>query len=80
MKEILNQQDALLNAVRREGTHVTIYLVSGLPLKGIIKGFDNFTIMLDNEGRQCMVYKHAISTITPQVRVNLLAEKERGNE
>ncbi len=80
MKTQINQQDVLLNAVRRDGTQVTIYLVNGLPLRGTIKGFDNFTIIMESEGKQCMVYKHAISTITPFTKVNLFAEKESEQE
>lgn len=58
-------QDVFLNQVRKEHIPVTIYLTNGFQLRGLVKGFDSFTVILDNEGRQMLVYKHAISTITP---------------
>jgi host factor-I protein len=58
-------QDVFLNQVRKERIPVTIYLTNGFQLRGSVKGFDSFTVILDNEGRQMLVYKHAISTITP---------------
>ncbi|MGI6113601.1 MAG: RNA chaperone Hfq [Mahellales bacterium] len=58
-------QDVFLNQVRKERIPVTIHLTNGFQLKGIVKGFDNFTVILDNEGKQMLIYKHAISTITP---------------
>jgi len=71
-KPLLNLQDAFLNQVRKESLPVTIFLVNGYQLKGSVKGFDNFTIvMTDTEGRQQLVYKHAISTIQPLRAVNL---------
>lgn len=77
MKQNLNQQDVMLNTIRREGTFVTIYLVNGLPLRGVVKGFDNFTILLESEGKQHMVYKHAVSTITPQTKINIMEGQEK---
>jgi len=71
-KIILNLQDLFLNQVRKENLPVTIYLNNGYQLKGIIKGFDNFTlVMIDSEGRQQLVYKHAISSVQPVRPVNL---------
>ena len=65
-KVVLNLQDQFLNQVRKENLPVTIFLVNGYQLKGIVNGFDNFTIaMMDSEGRQQLVYKHAISTVQP---------------
>ncbi len=64
-KTQINLQDSFLNQVRKENIPVTIYLVNGFQLKGTVKGFDNFTVILEFEGKQQMVYKHAISTITP---------------
>lgn len=60
-----NLQDIFLNQVRRENVPVTVYLVNGVQLRGLVKGFDSFTVVLDNEGRQLMVYKHAVSTVSP---------------
>lgn len=65
-KQSINLQDVFLNQVRKEHIPVTIYLVSGYQLRGVVKGFDNFTVVLENEAKQQqLVYKHAISTISP---------------
>jgi host factor-I protein len=64
-KPQINLQDAFLNQVRKENVPVTIYLVNGFQLRGVVRGFDNFTVILESEGKQMMVYKHAISTISP---------------
>ena len=61
----INLQDSFLNQVRKENTQVVIYLMNGFQLRGWVKGFDNFTLIIENEGKQQMVYKHAISTIAP---------------
>ncbi|MGE5558275.1 MAG: RNA chaperone Hfq [Bacillota bacterium] len=69
-KPVLNLQDGFLNQVRKENIPVTIYLTHGYQLKGMVKGFDNFTVILEtitleNERKSELVYKHAISTIIP---------------
>ena len=61
----VNLQDLFLNNVRKQRVPVTVYLANGFQFKGSIKGFDNFTVLLDSDGRQNLVYKHAISTIVP---------------
>lgn len=61
----INLQDSFLNQVRKENVPVTIHLVNGFQIKGSVRGFDNFTVVLDVMCKQQMVYKHAISTITP---------------
>ncbi|NLC76462.1 MAG: RNA chaperone Hfq [Clostridia bacterium] len=66
-----NIQDAFLNQVRKESIPVTVYLVNGFQLKGLVRGFDNFTVVLDVEGKQQMIYKHAISTMMPHKPVTL---------
>lgn len=68
----INLQDVFLNQVRKEHIAVTIYLTNGFQLKGLVKGFDNFTVILDSDGRQQLVYKHAISTISPMKIVNFI--------
>lgn len=72
----VNLQDAFLNQVRKENIPVTLYLVNGFQLKGMVKGFDNFTVVLEVEGKQQMVYKHAISTLMPMKAVNLMLEQK----
>lgn len=71
-KPSINLQDVFLNQVRKEHLPVTIYLTNGFQLKGTVKGFDNFTVILDTDGRQQLVYKHAISTISPMKLVNFI--------
>lgn len=63
---IVNLQDAFLAQIKKEGAVVSLYLVNGFQLKGTVKGFDNFTIVLENmEGRHHLIYKHAVTTINP---------------
>ncbi|MEG6615636.1 RNA chaperone Hfq [Peptococcaceae bacterium 1198_IL3148] len=70
-KTQINLQDAFLNQVRKDSIPITMFLVNGFQLKGLVKGFDNFTVILESEGKQMMVYKHAISTISPVRPVNM---------
>jgi host factor-I protein len=58
-------QDSYLAEVKRQAVPVTVYLVNGFQLKGMVKGFDAFTIVLDYEHRLHLIYKHAISTVSP---------------
>ncbi len=76
-KANINLQDVFLNQVRKEHIAVTIYLTNGFQLKGMVKGFDNFTVVLDTDGRQQLVYKHAISTISPMKLVNFIFNDNR---
>lgn len=75
MSKSVNLQDYFLNQVRKEGISVVIYLVNGFQTKGFVKGFDNFTVVLDSEGKQNLIYKHAISTIMPARPINFNVEK-----
>jgi len=70
MKQI-NIQDQYLNQLRKDGTNVTVFLLNGFQLRGQIKGFDNFTVLFETEGKQQLVYKHAISTFAPQKNVQI---------
>jgi host factor-I protein len=65
-KSVNNLQDIFLNGARKSRIPVTVYLINGFQIKGNVKGFDSFTVVLDSDGKQMMVYKHAISTISPQ--------------
>ncbi|SDK49205.1 RNA chaperone Hfq [Natronincola ferrireducens] len=80
MKNTINLQDIFLNQVRKESIAITIYLVNGFQLKGLVKGFDNYTIVLDSEGKQQLIYKHAISTICPNNPVNFMQNPKNLNE
>lgn len=64
-KQTANLQDMFLNNARKSAILVTVYLTNGFQLKGIVKGFDNFIIMLVSDDKEMMIYKHAVSTITP---------------
>lgn len=68
----LNLQDVFLNQARRERLTITIYLTNGFQFKGVVRGFDSYTVILDCDGRQNLVYKHAISTITPSKPIAIL--------
>ena len=61
----MNLQDAILKEVRRDRVPVTLFLMNGFQLRGIITGYDSFVVVLVTEGRQQMIYKHAISTLAP---------------
>lgn len=81
IKQGRNLQDAFLNAARKEKVDVTIYLMNGVPLNGRVASFDSFTVLLEVDRRMNMVYKHAISTITPSRPINFKEESENlGNE
>jgi host factor-I protein len=73
----LNLQDIFLNQVRKDNTLVTIFLTNGFQFKGAVKGFDNFTVILEIDGKQNLVYKHAISTIIPSKTVNMMEAQEK---
>lgn len=73
MNKQLNLQDVFLNQVRKDKVPLTVYLTNGYQQKGIIKGFDNFIVILESEGKLQMVYKHAISTIIPSREIALMS-------
>ena len=75
-KVINNFQDVFLNGARKTKISVTIHLVNGFQLKGIVKGFDNYVIVLDTEDKQMLVYKHEITTITPGKPVLILEDEK----
>lgn len=77
---MLNLQDLFLNQLRKDRTVVTVYLTNGFQLRGCVRGFDSFTIILENEGRQNLIYKNAISTITPTRPVRLLDAADSAEE
>lgn len=75
MSKPINLQDLFLNQVRKDKTIVVVYLTNGFQLKGYVKGFDNFIVILETEGKQQMIYKHAISTVIPSREVSLAIEE-----
>ena len=66
-----NLQELFLLRARRDKVPVTMFLMNGFQMRGIITGFDQFVIMLQSDGRQQMIYKHAVSTMTPAMPVHL---------
>lgn len=65
MQKTPNYQDQFLAAARREKCPVTVFLMNGFQMKGYIRGFDSFVVLVESEGKQQMIFKHAISTIVP---------------
>lgn len=65
MTEATNLQDAILKEVKRDSVPITLFLMNGFQLRGVITGFDSFVVVLVTEGKQQMIYKHAISTLAP---------------
>lgn len=81
MKGPVNLQDTFLNQARKENMPATVFLVNGYQIKGIVRSFDNFTLLLEVDGKQQLVYKHAVSTIIPMRNINLQAsagDREEG--
>ena len=65
MSEAMNLQEAILKECRKDHVPVTLFLMNGFQLRGIITGYDNFVVVLVTDGKQQMIYKHAISTLAP---------------
>ncbi|MCU0317011.1 MAG: RNA chaperone Hfq [Fimbriimonadaceae bacterium] len=71
MGKSINLQDMFLNQVRKEGIGVTIYLMGGVQLRGQVRGFDAFTVLLDSPGKPTqLVYKHAITSVVPSRQIS----------
>ena len=75
-----NLQDVFLNHVRKDKVAVTIFLVNGVKLQGVVTWFDNFCVLLKREGQVQLVYKHAISTVMPAQAISLWNGEENGEE
>ena len=76
MQKTQNLQDLFLNQARRDRQLVTVFLMNGFQMRGVIRAFDGFTIVLDSDGKQQLIYKHAVSTIIPPKPVELCPEEE----
>ena len=74
MEKAENLQDKFLNQARKDRTPLTVFLMNGFQMRGTLIGFDSFVILLQSEGRQQMIYKHAVSTISPSASVRLTQE------
>mgnify|MGYP000543232690 CR=1 FL=1 len=77
MSDAINLQEAILKEVRRDKVPVTLFLMNGFQLRGIITGYDSFVVVLVSDGKQQMIYKHAISTIVPVSPMDLRAADEQ---
>ncbi len=75
--EIQSLQDAFLNGVRKDKNPVTVFLVNGVKLQGVITWFDNFSMLLRRDGTSQLVYKHAISTIMPTNPLTFFEDEEQ---
>ena len=73
-----NYQDQFLNQTRKSRTLVTVFLMNGFQMRGVITGFDSFVVVLESDGRQQMLYKHAISTIVPASSIDLKSAEDNG--
>ena len=71
MQKTQNLQDIFLNQLRKDRSSVTMFLMNGFQLHGVIKGSDGFTVVLDSDGKQQLIYKHAISTVVPPRPIEL---------
>lgn len=80
MKKTTNLQDTFLTKARRQNVPLTVFLVNGFQMRGFARGFDPFTVVLESEGRQQLIYKHAISTIAPAQAVDLREAEEEPEE
>lgn len=78
-KPAMNLQDSFLNHVRKENLGVIIYLVNGFQIRGLVRGFDNFTVIIENEGKQQLVYKHAIPQFPRRPTSPLCSRKNVSN-
>ena len=76
-KQVNNLQDVFLNSARKNKTEITVFLVNGVPIKGRVVSFDNFTILLEVDKKQNLIYKHAISTIVPARAISILDASEK---
>ena len=76
MSKSPNLQDVFLASVRRTETLVTLFLMNGFQMRGVITGFDSFTVVLTADGKQNLIYKHAISTVSPAREVDLAEWEE----
>lgn len=71
MQKTQSLQDTFLNYIRREKIPVTLFLMNGFQLRGVVRSFDSFVVLIDADGRQQMIYKHAISTVAPARPISL---------
>ena len=71
MQKAINIQDSFLAGARKEKLPLTLFLMNGFQMRGIVRGFDNFTVVLESDGKQQLIYKNAISTLVPAHSVDM---------
>lgn len=76
MNKNMNLQDVFLNQIRKDKLPATFILTNGFQFKGIVKGFDSYVVILESEGKQELVFKHAISTIIPTKPISILDSEQ----
>jgi host factor-I protein len=76
----INIQDTFLNQLRKNNIYVTVFLLNGFQLKGSIKSYDNFTVLMESDGKQQLIYKHAISTFVPAKPVSITVEEHEAKQ
>ncbi len=67
----INLQELFLNVARKEKMFITMFLTNGFQIRGVVKGFDTYVVIIESEGKSQMVYKHAISTVIPSKNINV---------
>ena len=77
MAKDINLQAVFLNQARKDRIPVTIYITNVFQFKGVVKGFDNYTVILDTDGKQNLIYKHAISTISPATNITIMQPEKK---
>ncbi len=75
-----NVQDVFLNSIRKQKTPVTVFLVNGVKLQGIVTWFDNFSLLLRRDGHTQLVYKHAVSTVMPATPIQLFEQAKENDD
>ena len=77
MNKTINLQDVFLNQARKDKIPVTVFLTNGYQFKGMVKGFDSYVVILECDGKQNLVFKHAISTISPYKTISILDNDDK---
>ena len=80
MQREQNLQDVFLNGARKDRVQLTVFLTNGFQMRGFVRGFDSFTVILESEGKQQLIYKHAISTMVPQRQISIFPNQTEKQE
>ncbi len=80
MNKTMNLQDIFLNHARKEKIPITVFLTNGFQFKGMVRGFDSYTVIVESDGKQEMIFKHAISTIIPARAISILDSDQQDDK